>query len=82
MNRTEKIVAAVLGTLVFFGLFFFIYSSMKNSPAAYDDVAFNDFADEEDLGDDFTIDPSTTTLGADAFEAPAEITRPAATPKK
>jgi hypothetical protein len=33
MNRGEKIAASVLGILVFFGLFFFIYTSMKSSPS-------------------------------------------------
>ena len=34
MNRTEKIVAFLLGALVFAGLFVFILTSLRNPPAA------------------------------------------------
>ncbi len=50
MSRGEKIVATVFGLLVFTGLFFFIYSSMKAAPAGFpEDAAIEDFGDEGDF---------------------------------
>lgn len=50
MNRFEKTVAFVLGTLVFIGLFIFIYTSMKTPPSTtYDNAPF--YGDEEDFID-------------------------------
>ncbi|HNC74940.1 MAG TPA: hypothetical protein PK362_08685 [Elusimicrobiota bacterium] len=75
MSRGEKIVASVLGILVFFGLFFFIYSSMKTTPAypPVDEAA-------ADYGDDynFNVEGDTTTVDEALPEEPA----PAETTKK
>ncbi|MBL8023184.1 MAG: hypothetical protein JNK54_02725 [Elusimicrobia bacterium] len=55
MNRLEKMVAFVLGTLVFIGLFVFIYTSMKAPPVTLsgDEASFygegDDFIDFNEL---------------------------------
>lgn len=68
MSRGEKIVASVLGILVFFGLFFFIYSSMKATPTypALDETV-------GDYGDDynFNVEGDTTTVDEAIPEEPA-----------
>jgi hypothetical protein len=48
MSRTEKIVAFLLGALVFAGLFVFIFTSLRTPPAAppLGDTAFDMEGDE------------------------------------
>lgn len=79
MNRLEKSIAFVLGALVFFGLFFFIQSAMKNAPGTSPtEDAYSDYVDEEDLDVD-------EDLEADVEEeapAPAKETPAAKTPEK
>lgn len=75
MTRGEKIVASVLGLLVFLGLFFFIYSSMNAAPTypAYDEGV-------ADYGDDFGYDVETDTAPVadltDEEAAPATERKP------
>lgn len=71
MNRGERIVAAVLGTLVFLGLFYFIYTSMRAAPAlppleenfseAGEDFDFEVFEGSDTL-DNFSEDLSTAPV--------------------
>lgn len=58
MSRTEKIIAFLLGALVFAGLFVFIFTSLRNPPEAppLGDTAF-DAEDEEPF--DFNVDADT-----------------------
>jgi hypothetical protein len=70
MARQDKIGAAVLGLLLFSGLFYFIYTTMKNplpSEFGEEEFAGETFDDEElseDLGDTETEapEPSTSTV--------------------
>lgn len=61
MNRTEKMIAFLLGALVFAGLFVFIFTSLRTPPEAppLGDTAF-DTEDEEPF--DFNVDAETETV--------------------
>lgn len=78
MSRTEKIVAFLLGTLVFAGLFVFIFTSLRTPPASPplgDAAAFGD--EEEPF--DFNVDGDTETFTNDGT---MENEIPAAAPAK
>lgn len=61
MSRIEKIIAFMLGALVFAGLFVFIFTSLRTPPEAppLGDTAF-DTEDEEPF--DFSVDADTETV--------------------
>ena len=59
MSRGERIVAAILGTLVFIGLFYFIYTSMRAAPALPPlEEGFSESGDDFD----FEVNEGTDTL--------------------
>lgn len=62
MNRTEKIIAFLLGALVFTGLFVFIFTSLRTPPAAppLGDAAF-DVGEEEPFDFDGVADTEPET---------------------
>ena len=62
MSRTEKIVAFLLGALVFTGLFVFIFTSLRTPLAAppLGDAAF-DAGDDEPFDFDMAVDTETET---------------------
>lgn len=70
MSRGEKIGAFALGGVLFAGLFYFIYTTMKN-PAAGDLTAAEDFLDEEDFAEEFDEQEAEAPAAA-APEAKAE----------
>ena len=76
MSRTEKIVAFLLSLLVFAGLFYFIFTSLRapvNAPA----LAEPDYyGDEEDL---FEFDEEQTAAPVPA--APTPENKPTSAPK-
>lgn len=61
MSRTEKIVAFLLGALVFAGLFVFIFTSLRTPPAAppLGDTAFGE--EEEPFDFEGGADTETAT---------------------
>lgn len=69
MARQDKIGAAVLGLLLFSGLFYFIYTTMKNPlPSEFGDDEFSgETFDDEEFDEDLadleaeTPEPSTST---------------------
>lgn len=76
MSRHDKIGAAVLGLLLFSGLFYFIYTTMKNPlpPEFGDEEFFSDELDEE-VGEEIAdtegeAEPETPAAPAET-EAPA-----------
>ncbi len=81
MSQKEKIVAILLGVLVFAGLFVSIYSAMKAPPPA---PAMGDYDFGRDLGGeafDFDVEPGTAPLeglapDAEPPAAPAEKAKP------
>jgi hypothetical protein len=85
MSRQEKIGAVVLGVLLFAGLFYFIYTTMKNplplEPGA-DEFAGDTFNDEGDLGEENTPEEmAVSTETANVPELSTETaTAPAAAP--
>jgi hypothetical protein len=75
MSRTEKVITFLMSVLVFAGLFFFIYSSLR-APVNAPPLAEPDYyGDEEDL---FDFEEETVTPPA---VAPDGAEKPAAAPK-
>ncbi|MBK8871099.1 MAG: hypothetical protein KBD85_01860 [Elusimicrobia bacterium] len=75
MSRTEKVVAFLMSVLVFAGLFFFIYSSLR-APVNAPPLSEPDYyGDEEDL---FDFEEETVTPPA---AAPVATPKPAVEPK-
>ena len=72
MSRTEKIVAFLLGALVFAGLFVFIYTSLRTPPAAppFGDTAF-DGGEDEPFDFDVAADTETETGVSPEVKEPA-----------
>jgi hypothetical protein len=71
MTKGEKIGSVTLGVLLFAGLFYFIYVTMKNPlPAEYGDDFYGDSL-EEDLGD------QEPALDEEAADVPEISTAPA-----
>lgn len=58
MSRTEKIIAFLLGALVFSGLFVFIFTSLRTPPAS---PPFSEMADYDDEEEPFDIDMDVDT---------------------
>lgn len=79
MSRTEKMIAFLMSALVFAGLFFFIYSSLR-APVNAPPLAEPDYyGDEEDL---FDLDEEQAVPPPSAEPAPtAPAEKPAAAPK-
>jgi hypothetical protein len=67
MSRTERLVAVVLGILLFAGVFTVIYTSLFRSAPA-DTAAFDEFDDDEF---DFAVGQDTGPLSG-LFEEPVE----------
>ena len=86
MSRQEKIGAVVLGVLLFAGLFYFIYTTMKNplplEPGA-DEFAADTFNDEGDLGEENVPEETAVSTETSAVPlvstaaAPAKVPAPA-----
>ncbi|MBL0058901.1 MAG: hypothetical protein IPP35_07285 [Elusimicrobia bacterium] len=81
MSRAEKIVAFILGALLFTGLFVFINSALKTPPAEppYGDDAYPDAGDEDSY--DYTVNTDTMTaedlIPADENAAGSPVQPPA-----
>lgn len=75
MSRTEKIVAFLLGALVFTGLFVFIFTSLRTPPAAppLGDTAF-EAGEDEPFDFDMAVDTETETgVSPDKKEAETAV---------
>ena len=67
MSRHDKIGAAVLGLLLFSGLFYFIYTTMKNPlPAEFGDEEFFSEGLEDDLDEELAGEEEAAELEAPA----------------
>lgn len=75
MSRTEKVIAFLMSLLVFAGLFYFIFTSLR-APANAPSLAEPDYyGDDEDL---FEFDDEQAAPSAPS--APAAMDQPAAAP--
>ena len=84
MSRTEKLIAFLLGALVFAGLFFFIYTSLRTPPAAPPLGDAAGVAADEEEPFDFNVGADTaaaTSVAPDDKETPVPAELPPAPAK-
>jgi hypothetical protein len=79
MSRHDKLGAAVLGLLLFCGLFYFIYTTMKNPlPSEFgDEELLGETLDDEELDEELAAEEDDAAVPAEGDAAPETPAAPA-----